>query len=501
MTTMTIMNRSITAGGARQRCDRGPDARRLARAAGRSVLLAGAAALLSACSLDSILKSDELPPDVTDPAITQSREGAVAAYHGTIGQFRGAFGGMVSPVESTYPAISGLLSDELQLGGSRLGNQSAPADARSMPEGIADGAIASAYSQLQRVRGQASQSIGLLVRYAPEERALAGHAYALQGFAELFLAELFCSGIPLSTLDYDGDFTYAAGSTTGDVYRHALALFDSALVLGADSSRFVLLARLGRARALLGLGDLADAAAAVAEVPDDYEYAMTFSAASNANALSFMRIPASSSGRWELSVADQEGLNGLDYRSSGDPRTTSQATATNQWGATIYHPAKYGTAGTTPMVLASGVEARLIEAEADLAAGGGAWLATLNALRTDGSFTTQPDPDDPMAADTSWHAGTGSVDGLAPLEDPGSPEARVDVVFRERAFWLFLTGHRQGDLRRLIRHYGRSQQDLYPVGLYPAAGGISYGSDVTAPIPPAERVSNPHFAGCVSRGA
>ena len=501
MTTMTIMNSASTTGGKRQRGVRGPGGRCLARAFGRPALLAGVAALLTACSLDSILKSDELPPDVTDPAITQSSEGAIAAYYGTIGQFRGAFGGIVSPVESTFPAISGLLSDELQLGGSRLGNQSSPADARSMPEGLDDARIASAYSQLQRVRGQASQSIGLLTRYAPDEQALAGHAYAMQGYAELFLAELFCSGIPLSTLDYDGDFTYAAGSTTRDVYRHALVLFDSARVLGADSARFVLMAQLGRARALLGLGELADAAAAVADVPDDYEYAMTFSTASNANALSFTRIPAFSAGRWELSVADREGLNGLDYRTSGDPRTTSQATATNQWGATIYHPAKYDTDGTTPMVLASGVEARLIEAEADLAGGGGAWLATLNALRTDGSFTTQPDPDDPMAIDTSWNAGSGGVAGLAPLEDPGTPEGRVDLVFRERAFWLFLTGHRQGDLRRLIRQYGRSQQEIYPVGLYPAAGGISYGSDVTAPIPAAERVSNPYFTGCVSRGA
>ena len=501
MTMMTILNGAETADGMRQRGVGGTRRRHILRELGRSASLLGAAALLAACSLDSILKSDELPPDVTDPAITQSPEGAIAAYYGTIGQFRGAFGGIVGPLESTFPAISGLLSDELQLGGSRLGNQSAPADARSMPEGIDDAAISSAYSQLQRVRGQASQSIGLLTRHAPDEQALAGHAYAMQGYAEVFLAELFCSGIPLSTLDYDGDFTYAAGSTTSDVYRHALALFDSARVLGADSTRFVLLARLGRARALLGLGELAEAAAAVADVPDDFRYAMTFSTASNANALSFTRIPSFSAGKWELSVADQEGLNGLDYRSSGDPRTASRATATNQWGATIYHPAKYNTTGTTPMVLASGVEARLIQAEADLAAGGSAWLAILNALRTDGTFTTQPDPDDPAATDTSWQAGAGGTGGLAPLEDPGTPAGRVDLVFRERAFWLYLTGHRQGDLRRLIRHYGRSQQEIYPVGLYPAAGGISYGSDVTAPIPATERVSNPHFTGCLSRGA
>ena len=76
----------------------------------------------------------------------------------------------------------------------------------------------------------------------------------------------------------------------------------------------------------------------------------------------------------------------------------------------------------------------------------------------------------------------------------------MDLLFRERAAWLFLTGPRQGDLRRLIRQYGRSAELLYPVGSYP--GGVaSYGGDVTAPIPAAERESNPHFTGCIDREA
>jgi hypothetical protein len=71
-------------------------------------------------------------------------------------------------------------------------------------------------------------------------------------------------------------------------------------------------------------------------------------------------------------------------------------------------------------------------------------------------------------------------------------------MFRERAFWLFLTGHRQGDLRRLIRQYGRNAVQVYPTGAYP--GGATYGNDVTAPIPAAERLSNTLFTGCASRG-
>ena len=45
--------------------------------------------------------------------------------------------------------------------------------------------------------------------------------------------------------------------------------------------------------------------------------------------------------------------------------------------------------------------------------------------------------------------------GLDPLPTPGNRDAAVDQLFSERAFWLFATGHRLGDMRRLIRQYGR----------------------------------------------
>src|SRR5690606_22259257 len=124
------------------------------------------------------------------------------------------------------------------------------------------------------------------------------------------------------------------------------------------------------------------------------------------------------------------------------------------------------------LVIASGVEARLIEAEADLRANGTTWLTILNDLRTDGTFT----PPHGAEMDTVWHAGGGGVVGLQPLKDPAlhpqSPsqsdiDMRIDLLFRERAYWLFLTGHRQGDLRRLIRPpYIRDPETLYPSGPY-----------------------------------
>jgi hypothetical protein len=339
----------------------------------------------------------------------------------------------------------------------------------------------------------------LLTRYVPDQPALVGHTYALEAYAEMFLAELYCSGIPLSTVDFDGDYTLRPGSTTTQVLTHAVALFDSASALVGDSARFVHLAAVGKARALLGLGRYAEAATAAVGVPDDYRYAVSYS--SDGNASNFLTESSFSGGIlfWAYSVADQEGANGLNYITSGDPRTAATAMGTNASGRVVYTPTMYALTGESPVVLASGIEARLIEAEAALQAApdGGAWLAKLNALRTNGTFdTTATSP-----PDTLWHAGTGGVAGLGPLADPGTLDGRVDLLFRERAFWLFLTGHRQGDLRRLIRQYGRNAEDLYPVGSYPNGAGVSYGSDITMPIPPVEQLLNPLFTGCASRGA
>ncbi len=332
-----------------------------------------------------------------------------------------------------------------------------------------------AYGQLQQVRGQAEQARGLLTQYGGDSlRALRGHVRALEGYAETFLADLFCSGIPLSTVDYGGDYTLQPGSSTQDVYQHAVTLFDSAVALAGDSARILNLARVGRGRALLALGQYAQAGQAVAAVPDGFAYAVSY--APQFSYQNFAWVPPGQS--WSVTTVDREGGKGLAYVSSNDPRTASSAIGTNSYGRTLLHPNKYATDGSSPIVVGDWVEARLIEAETALQAGDVAtWLAKLNHLRQAAISPALPD-----------------------TTDPGTAAARVDLLFRERAFWLFLTGHREGDLRRLIRQYGRTPSQVYPTGGYPGGSG-QYGSDVTAPVPAAERLYNPLYSGCMSRGA
>jgi hypothetical protein len=481
----------------------------------RMTCLVSLAGLLIGCSLDGLLKSNTLPPDVADPALTQTPAGAVEAYRGTLAQFREAFAGQVSRGGGVV-GFGGLLSDELQSGflGTTGEEDREEVDARSLPELFGatvagappNGAVQDVYGDLQKVRGQAAQATGLLVHYAPNNSApLVGRLYAVQGYAEVFLAELFCSGIPLSTVDYAADYTLEPGSPSEAVYADAIALFDTAASLAGDSARFRQLALIGQARAWLDLGDFAKAADLAAQVPDGYRYTVTFTAEQSAgnttttNARNFIN-PFNPQIVWEFTVSDREGLNGLAYRTDGDPRTAAYSIGTNASGQMLYAPSKYSRNGDTPIILADWIEARLIQAEAALRASDHSWLVMLNALRTDGTFDTQPDAQDSTRTDTLWHAGTGNVAGLAPLQDPGGADARVDLLFHERASWLFLTGHRQGDLRRLIRQYGRDAEAVFPTGPYQNANG-TYGTDVTAPIPPQERISNPRFTGCLSRGA
>jgi hypothetical protein len=72
-------------------------------------------------------------------------------------------------------------------------------------------------------------------------------------------------------------------------------------------------------------------------------------------------------------------------------------------------------------------------------------------------------------------------------------------MFRERAFWLFMTGHRLGDLRRLIRQYGRGAETVFPTGAY-HKDNLMRGTDVNIVIPISER-NNPNFHGCLDRNA
>jgi hypothetical protein len=146
----------------------------------------------------------------------------------------------------------------------------------------------------------------------------------------------------------------------------------------------------------------------------------------------------------------------------------------------VYGSLKYPSRDAST-VLSSGIEAKLIVAESQLAsnyAGANGTLSILNALRAN--------------------------IGMAPLAPAATAPEQVDQLFSERAFWLFLTSHRLGDLRRLSRSianggYGRNSESVFPTGIYTGRGGGVYGPDVNFPLPIEESNSNPNVPGCIDR--
>ena len=136
-----------------------------------------------------------------------------------------------------------------------------------------------------------------------------------------------------------------------------------------------------------------------------------------------------------------------------------------------------------PMPIASGIDARMMEAEARLnAADYAGMITTLNSLRTAPPKIGLYQPAVMPALTTT----------------PATKDAALDLFFREKGFWTFGRGQRLGDLRRLIRQYGRTQDKVFPVGVY-FKGGV-YGSDVNFPVPDVEKI-NPNFTGCIDRKA
>lgn len=479
--------------------------------------------ILAGCSLSSLVETE--PPSgggITDPGAIANERAAIEMYRGVIQTFRASTSG----TGSRYVMVSGMLGDELNAAKFNAASNSFTAlsliDGRLIPEEASYGVVTgytTTWTGLHNVRIQAMSALGALQKYAPNApKDYNAHLYALWGMAEVMLANLYCSGIPLSTVEFEGDFEYGAGSTTQQVYEHAVRMFDSSLANVTDSTEIRHLASVGKGWALLNLFQYDAAAAAVASVPTDFVYLNRHSVASGGNAnftYSTTTVQVTTMG----SVSDREGNNGLPYRSAGDPRTLStqvKARNNNAGDDTVFVPVRWTVnGGATPIVMASGVEARLIEAEAALSRQDGSWLTILNDLRSGGitgidtTIATTPTGADTLI-DTVYAPGTGAVlfssvgaaiPTLDPLGAPGSAAASVDLLFQERAYWMFLTGRRLPDMRRLVRQYGRDGSTVFPTGAYRAGPVGAYGLDMNLPAPPTENQANGSYSGCFDRQA
>jgi len=450
-----------------------------------------AAAVLIGCDTDKILQVED--PDVARPEALQGAAALPTLRAGAIGNFGVAYNGGASDVEQVH--LSALVSDEF------INTETFPTrieiDQRAMT--LTNTSLLGTFFDLTRARASGELAIRTYKESAITTADSTGfpEVLALNGFTYILFAENYCGAVPISVQEPDGSFTFGAAENTVTLLDSAISKFDQALAVpGAPlTTAFRSLASVGKGRALVNKGDYAAAALAVAAVATTFQYNYQHAETSTRQ----------NNGTWALTVSvgrfgvgNVEAGVGLPYRSEGnlkqvgttpDPRVADSLArrgananpngfdgATPQWIQAKY-PLR-----PSAVTIADGVEARLIEAEAALATGDapGA-LGILNALRGNAA----------LLALRGYPAGS-----LPPLLLQATPAAQVDQLFKERAYWLFLTSHRLGDLRRLVRQYSRPVNTVFPNGPYFKGG--TYGNNVNVPVPFQEQNNPEYVAGsCV----
>jgi hypothetical protein len=464
---------------------------------------------LAACSVDDIVKTKD--PDIVTPNQLAGKAALPNGLAAAIGDFQLAYSGS-STLEGQI-LYAGLLADEFYITdtfGTRIemdqrsiqenNQQNLPAFSNLQIARTSTEASAQRYADLAGTRGNAADTTSF-----GNGRA---EALALAGFTYILFAENYCEGVPFSEVDAAGRVIPGMPNTKAATLRRALERFKS-----ADSSLAVVTApngattsvrnliRVGRGRAYNDLVDATaatqqyrdSAAAAVASVPTTFIYQIFHSE----------NTPRENNSVWSFnnsqvrfSVSNNEGTNGLPYRSAFvngvDVRTaTNPASVTGFDGSPTFLNLKYPERKAN-VVLASGAEARYIEAEKELARGNiQPFLDKLNVVRD--AFQTY-DQCYPLALTAGTC--TNPAGALGPLSDPGTPDSRLNLLFTERAYTMWITSHRLGDLRRLIYQYGRTQNNVFPTGAF-VRGNINrqYGTDVSFPIPVEEK-NNPNYQSC-----
>jgi hypothetical protein len=437
------------------------------------------------------------PSTIVDPNLVQTQEGAIGLYRGSVTSFATVFAGTVTPFGPSFlqrgysvALVDGFAGDQFTTDyydGTGEYFMTREVDPQSGHN------IAQPYSDLHTTRLNIDQAIGALRQYATTApSSYLAELYALKGYIYVFFGELYCSGVPFSKAIYGGDIELGSPETTTQMFDDAVALFDTALTIATDSARIRGLAYVGKARALVDLGKFSDAATVVtpSNVPTDFAYQLTYSAQALPNYMG-PEVGGTGFSAGQIVEADRAGSNGLAYVEAGDTTGGRMADPRVEWfgvtapftGAVYLVPSKYPTS-STPVALADGIEARLIEAEAALQANDiSTWTDILNTLRETAITPAIPD----LTADSTTTA---------------SDTLRQNVMFRERAFWLYGAGHRLGDMRRLVRQYHRPLSSVFPKGkVVPndQSNTLFYSNRPNLAPPAAEIDKNPNYGGCLDR--
>ena len=449
----------------------------MARGRACAIAALALAATTSACKKDSLLQVTD--PDILNPGDYSTPAGATPLRVGVIANFASAFDGGTD----SFTTMTGNLADELLASDTFDGRLTI--NARKSVETNSE--MEAVYRAIQRTRTAAARAAATLAVTAPTPLSNRGELYMLLAYSEMFLAEGWCPGVPFSSEDGTST-TFGQPLTTDAMMQLAVAHFDTALSLAETNARVLNGSKIGKGRALMNLGKFTEAAAAVSGVANNFVLTTSHSSNSNSNGA----WSASTSGASRYRLVSNEGKNGLPFLGQTpaqdariDWSTSTRVGFSSQFSA---QPNQAKFAQYTDGVVATGAEARLIELESQLQAGTqaarDAVFAGLNTLRTAG-------------AAIGGAKGTTLITVAAlPGSAPTTQDAAIDLLYKERAYWLWLTGHRLGDLRRLVRIYKRDSEAVFPTGTLTSPLDGTYGTSTTVTVPFSER-NNPNFKGCL----
>ena len=329
-------------------------------------------------------------------------------------------------------------------------------------------------SEFSEVQGELETGIAL------------GNLYA--GYVRVFFGELYCRAV----VQGEGD---GPALTSAETLQEALGFFDAA-VDAADSYGFAdvgAAARVGRARALIGLGRYADAASAVASIPTEFVYTTEYSSNTFAQSNELMQWTWGQGGpniRWTIgdgtaAERDRERFLYFDeWAAQGLIDSVAPGLSADNAALPVNLQLLYAELSSN-IVLASGWEARMVEAEEELRLGDPEVAEdSVNALLTDPAQTYNPMlAVNPGLASSRMGGRIPAMGAFDPVDFTGSLATDLEQMARARAAGLWLTGERQATLRRFSEGDG---VDLFPE---------RRGDDVCLPIVQQEIDNNPNVGG------
>ncbi len=441
-----------------------------------SALAVAVAMLLVACDARQPLVVRD--PDVATPGSATGVSALPYLQAGALSDFAVAFTGAADVANNGHEGIAdmgAIFTDEF-LDMDTFPTRNALNQRLALPTNLSVNGI---FQDLGTAHNDARRALAQFALYGPTAEG-AAEMYNIDAYVYILVAEHWCSGEPFSLIDIaTGAVINSPFLTTAQMLDTAIAEFALAKhviatdTAAADAALLPIqtgLATVGTARALLDLGQVALAADTAATVAPTFSYSIFESA----NTL------RQESGVWNytvnsqsFSVANLKNGTGLPFvTDSLDPRvpSTLSATASENGQTPFFIQQKYPTP-TLSMVLGNYTEAQLIVAEGDIFAGNYAGAMTImNTLR----------------------AGI----GLPPVGDSAaaSPKDQMLELLKERAYWNYVTGHRLGDWRRMLRApYNAAPFSFVTGDVYPVGPGLQ----PTLEFPtPSTTNPNPNFVAC-----